>query len=280
MRLRQDLSDYPDIIFSPEEPMEIIQKNISSLMNSEKLISASEEGNLHLVKTIIRLNSNCTQSFISIEDINKAINYSVIHNRLPVLKFLTGLPGADPANKENWAFINAASKGYLEMVKFLVTLPGVNPAACNNRALRLAAGGGHLETVQFLLTLPGVIPNDFDNDAFRSAAGYGHLDILKFLIKLPSITPADFDNQAIKRASYSTHFPIVTFLISHARFSKQVIDDAVTNAPSRDFKLQIRNFVTDSMMKRFGFFFHPETVGLPKETTGEIINMAIKTTFS
>ena len=56
------------------------------------------------------------------------------NGHLPVVQFLSTLPGVDSTAHKNNAFIKASKYGHLPVVEFLTTLPNVNPTAQNNRA--------------------------------------------------------------------------------------------------------------------------------------------------
>ena len=110
---------------------------------NDALISASECGNLEVVKYLVEMRADITAKN------NEAVRFAIENAHLPVLKYLVE-HGADMNVQDNCALRWASYYGHLSVVKYLVE----NGAhARDNEAVKIANKRKHLDIVKYLRSL-------------------------------------------------------------------------------------------------------------------------------
>jgi hypothetical protein len=150
----------------------------------QQLINASINGNLALVKTLIKQGAD-------------------IH--------------ADNDDALRWASYN----GHLEVIKYLIS-KGVDINAYNDKALKVASSLGHLEVVKYLIS-QGADIHAYNDGALIWASYWGRLEVVKYLISQGANIHAEND-ETLRLASYYGHLKIVKYLISKGADIPKLMD--------------------------------------------------------
>lgn len=115
----------------------------------------------------------------------------------------------DDPNIYNYASIEAAKGGHLDIVKQLLGGENINI----NNILPEASMNGHLEVVKYLVE-HGANINANNDAALRFASQYGHLDVVKYLVEQGANIHAKND-EALKWASQHGQLDVVKYLVEH-----------------------------------------------------------------
>jgi ankyrin repeat protein len=120
------------------------------------------------------------------------------------------IPLASPTVLD-YAIVNAAANGHLNVVKYLVA-HGWNPKVNDNEPFRQSATHGKLEVVKYLASL-GAYPDCDINHALRWSAANGHLGVVKYLIENLKYDPRCSNDEPLRNAAENGHWNIVHYLI-------------------------------------------------------------------
>lgn len=174
--------------------------------------------------------------------------------------------GADPTTKNNYALINASTRGHvdivnrllqdsrvnfyidtknralisaiinkrLNVVNRLLQDPQVDPRYDGNSALHQAIIGNRTEIIFRLIQDDRVDPSAYENQLIRWASAWGHLNLVVTLLSDSRVNPGDSyqgANYAIVRASRNGHYDIVRLLLTDERVDPTVNNnDAIKSA--------------------------------------------------
>jgi ankyrin repeat protein len=168
-------------------------------------MSACAAGKIEMVEMFIR-GYNVDPTWCN----NSALLEAIGHNRLDVVKYLTGLSGVNPAAHGNLAIRTAGFHGHTNIVKYLATYPNVYLSSI---CIVHASACGYLEIVKTLVDKSCTTSFDI-NEALIGACDAGKLDVVKFLVTQSTINPTVYDNLPIKNAVRKGHTEIINFLLT------------------------------------------------------------------
>ncbi|KAI9329623.1 ankyrin repeat-containing domain protein [Obelidium mucronatum] len=157
--------------------------------HSGALYLAIIRNDLETVKFLLEL-PKCDPSASSNRALILAAKASTRTKGSSIFHVLLNDPRTDPTDQHNTCYLEAATRGNLEIIRLLTSDPRIDPAVHDNSAVINAAVGGHVAVVEFLLSLPNVDPSRQNNSAFYKAVRMKHWDVVRLLLMDKRVDPS------------------------------------------------------------------------------------------
>jgi hypothetical protein len=164
--------------------------------------------------------------------LRKLVYFSKSPKRAHYLKLLLNNPTVDPCIDSNIAFIEACSRGKLDLVEIMLDDPRIDISDSNNKAIKQVFFKidkyGPYSTIFRLLKSRLVL-----NERFIEAVDSGNQTLVIEMLKDPLVNPGIRQNDALKRAVEKGHVEIFRILANNPRVDLSV--------PGLAFEALIRN---------------------------------------
>lgn len=147
----------------------------------------------------------------------RLVKFSNSPKRANYLKLLLKNPTVDPAYWNNFAFLEACSRGKVDLVEILLEDPRIDISGRNNQAIRLVTSNNLLNNHPYTRIFNLLFPRLELNQKFLDAVSAGNMALVNSMLQNPRVIPGIGQNEALRRATLAGHTEIFRILANHPR---------------------------------------------------------------
>ncbi len=172
------------------------------------------------------------------KEANWVLSRSALRGKLAAVQWLVDEAGADLHADVDYALLQSAEEGHVDVVRWLVA-KGADVHADDDRALLWSACKGHLPVVRFLVEEGGADVHAGGDRPLRGSATFGRLAVVQWLVEEGGADVNADEARPLYWSAQNGRLAVVRFLVGEAGADPHARDDEVLRVCAGSGRLNV-----------------------------------------